>query len=180
MKSRDHPRVCGEHATSSLTPVSPSGSSPRMRGALGLPIGELPRGGIIPAYAGSTLSICVRGKSYRDHPRVCGEHLAMASLKISLRGSSPRMRGALQAHAPWLPAKGIIPAYAGSTRREYQCLNRRQDHPRVCGEHPDDKSKQRAEQGSSPRMRGALRFISMSLGYARIIPAYAGSTSYSY
>ena len=51
----DHPRVCGEHTTLRRTPVSPSGSSPRMRGALAILPRSLPLFGIIPAYAGSTL-----------------------------------------------------------------------------------------------------------------------------
>ena len=55
-KTRDHPRVCGEHIKVYNGLDSRTGSSPRMRGA---PTG---RSGywtttirIIPAYAGSTL-----------------------------------------------------------------------------------------------------------------------------
>ena len=219
-KSRDHPRVCGEHrvlvlrkrprrgiipayagSTSTSRPSMSlvTGSSPRMRGALAsvpasnpchwdhprvcgeharLPGGPHGVEGIIPAYAGSTQSLCesstvIVGSSPRmrgaprpgvklwtrnwDHPRVCGEHkpkLSCPLLKL-----------------------GIIPAYAGSTRKlarsEYMrggssprmrgapsptpvVLDPTRDHPRVCGEH-----------------RSRLRTTRCR---ARIIPAYAGST----
>ena len=71
--------------------------------------------GIIPAYAGSTR----HGQRYSsqgwDHPRVCGEHyMPLAPAQTSM-GSSPRMRGAQHLCRLHLFAKGIIPAYAGST-----------------------------------------------------------------
>ena len=50
------------------------GSSPRMRGALLIPIGERYGIGIIPAYAGSTVVLYEADGYTRDHPRVCGEH----------------------------------------------------------------------------------------------------------
>ena len=51
---RDHPRMCGEHFTTTGSPYCSSGSSPHVRGA---PTGDLlgvTIGGIIPACAGST------------------------------------------------------------------------------------------------------------------------------
>ena len=52
---RDHPRVCGEHPSSSFEISMPSGSSPRVRGTL-LADGErIGVHGIIPACAGNTL-----------------------------------------------------------------------------------------------------------------------------
>ena len=52
----------------------PRGSSPHTRGA---PVVGWPgwsRGGIIPAYAGSTVAGCFAAKVERDHPRIRGEH----------------------------------------------------------------------------------------------------------
>ena len=71
-------------------------------------------------------------------------------------GSSPHTRGA-QVRAE-LPAerRGIIPAYAGSTRVGVSWTDRRRDHPRIRGEH------------RSPRKCAS--------SCPRIIPAYAGST----
>ena len=72
--SWDHPRVCGEHALMKLSSQLRMGSSPRMRGTLIQPVLRPPSAGIIPAYAGNT-EPCPRKKpTYRDHPRVCGEH----------------------------------------------------------------------------------------------------------
>ena len=50
----DHPRGCGEHYMDDLSDMVPAGSSPRMRGALGLSVFVLLGFGIIPADAGST------------------------------------------------------------------------------------------------------------------------------
>ena len=50
------------------------------------------------------------------------------------------------------------------------------NHPRVCGEHIDQRSGSFFGRGSSPRMRGALHgHIEVLMG-SGIIPAYAGST----
>ena len=53
--SRDHPRGCGEHCLPYAGDQTMMGSSPRMRGALGIDIPGSLRGRIIPADAGSTL-----------------------------------------------------------------------------------------------------------------------------
>ena len=92
--SRDHPRVCGEHLILALHRPCPLGSSPRMRGARV----DVKRGGqrvgIIPAYAGSTRTVSGPTSTARDHPRVCGEHMAVYDELTIRSGSSPRMRGA--------------------------------------------------------------------------------------
>ena len=71
---QDHPRVCGEHITVVRHRRLPSGSSPRMRGALSEFGRKIVGGRIIPAYAGSTACPHQAGGPSRDHPRVCGEH----------------------------------------------------------------------------------------------------------
>ncbi len=153
---RDHPRVCGEHASSVAHDSVSFGSSPRMRGA---PLCVRERQvvhGIIPAYAGSTKMLLTFTTPPRDHPRVCGEHLR-ARLKPSCRvGSSPRMRGAPN------------PVSASDLRVR--------DHPRVCGEHTTGDQGAYRQWGSSPRMRGAPHALAGKGPRAGIIPAYAGST----
>ena len=52
--TRDHPRVCGEHAAAFGTKEINPGSSPRMRGTPYIAGCERADGGIIPAYAGNT------------------------------------------------------------------------------------------------------------------------------
>ena len=132
---RDHPRVCGEHGRFPWQHAHPQGSSPRMRGAPVVPgrIGD--NVWIIPAYAGSTLSLSVSAELTTDHPRVCGEHLGTFHRGDAGGGSSPRMRGApIRIYVPETYG-GIIPAYAGSTIMKALRKQAERDHPRVCGEH---------------------------------------------
>ena len=131
---------------------------------------------IIPAYAGSTLAINRYHTVLQDHPRVCGEHAPSLLYAADDVGSSPRMRGAPGKTIVMTAWLGIIPAYAGSTGFCHCKGNSRRDHPRVCGEHRELRINITCSLGSSPRMRGALRFILLSCMIGGIIPAYAGST----
>ena len=54
---RDHPRVCGEHGNIELIEIVHLGSSPRMRGTLTTGLDTRGLTGIIPAYAGNTVSV---------------------------------------------------------------------------------------------------------------------------
>ena len=72
-------------------------------------------GRIIPADAGSTSSKNSLVLVERDHPRGCGEHLALV---IGGRHS-----------------QRIIPADAGSTAMGSAAQSASGDHPRGCGEH---------------------------------------------
>ena len=74
------------------------------------------------------------------------------------------------------PVRGIIPAYAGNTRRPYECPARQTDHPRVCGEHHFWSMVARSYEGSSPRMRGTHHADMDGRAITGIIPAYAGNT----
>ena len=154
-----------------------AGSSPHTRGAR--PVQSQPRGRarIIPAYAGSTpIGVDPRRRS-PDHPRIRGEHSTYKIGTLKATGSSPHTRG-----APFLPAVrpsdvGIIPAYAGSTRRNAISSYSRRDHPRIRGEHEKVFVTDPVDGGSSPHTRGAHQ---NRRGLARqrgIIPAYAGSTT---
>ena len=116
---RDHPRVCGEHRIVRVRVTAISGSSPRMRGT---PVCSTctPRNtGIIPAYAGNTRALPIAGASDWDHPRVCGEHITTLPVRMPAAGSSPRMRGTRGATLVGSGCRGIIPAYAGNTLRDY-------------------------------------------------------------
>ena len=94
----DHPRMCGEHFKDGKATAEDVGSSPHVRGAhldRRLPRRE---SGIIPACAGSTLSLSTTQALRWDHPRMCGEHW--------FGGHWFRCHGL---------SLGIIPACAGST-----------------------------------------------------------------
>ena len=111
----DHPRACGEHPIACCASVIVVGSSPRLRGTLGVVGAHLRFLGIIPALAGNTRLYARCFYRCRDHPRACGEHMSKFGLPVRLRGSSPRLRGTLLLGQPSARADGIIPALAGNT-----------------------------------------------------------------
>ena len=153
-----------------------AGSSPHTRGAP--PVGVNPNGdvGIIPAYAGSTVTYTLNASSSRDHPRIRGEHYGKVySVKWEL-GSSPHTRGALLLASALIQQKGIIPAYAGNTTLIWLYIIDFRDHPRIRGEHRSRVTGLRSNQGSSPHTRGAPSLARPSALVLGIIPAYAGST----
>ena len=81
---------------------------------------------------------------------------------------------------PLFDLEGIIPAYAGSTRKENPGVIRGPDHPRIRGEHVDLGDTGIIRVGSSPHTRGAPWTNPTGSARSRIIPAYAGSTSRAY
>ena len=96
LQTKDHPRGCGEHGLAWRVLDAQYGSSLRMRGALSI-LKILRRNRrIIPADAGSTISVPLSIFGKKDHPRGCGEHHGQPDAFDSRAGSSPRMRGALQ------------------------------------------------------------------------------------
>ena len=90
----DHPRMCGEHHPSADRESYRAGSSPHVRGARHGRFDVLQHSGIIPACAGSTCPTVRQCAPPRDHPRMCGEHLTLAGMKVVVQGSSPHVRGA--------------------------------------------------------------------------------------
>ncbi len=176
---------------------SPSGSSPRWRGA------QLPRAdgdaaaGLIPAVAGSTSGPARGRSSWRAHPRGGGEHpqgeVARASGPGSSprwrergsvcagpngwTGSSPRWRGARHHRRHVRDRTGLIPAVAGSTTIPRRLLELRRAHPRGGGEHWRGSNCPRRWVGSSPRWRGAQHHRPVGVQPPGLIPAVAGSTT---
>ena len=172
----DHPRVCGEQRGPSRYPFRPSGSSPRVRGAVSHAVTPPLHGGIIPARAGSRGQPVFDRVGVRDHPRACGEQSMSVFIPSIKVGSSPRVRGAVAALAVHDAVDGIIPARAGSSQpysMSCRCLG---DHPRVCGEQLMDEIKLKPCPGSSPRARGAVNGAYGARCHVGIIPARAGSS----
>ena len=153
------------------------GSSPRMRGTLFLAGVDGDDLGIIPAYAGNTISSSAYPAWCQDHPRVCGEHLDPACGGRMFWGSSPRMRGTPSGIQTLGTTVRIIPAYAGNTSIEHRKRRWNWDHPRVCGEHHENRRISAPRLGSSPRMRGTQDLRARVGINSGIIPAYAGNTS---
>ena len=115
-RSEAHPRSCGENNTAEYATACQLGSSPLMRGKLrrGSQWADRPR--LIPAHAGKT---CTRRGSPSPcgvHPRSCGENSTdFLPWRIS-SGSSPLMRGKLDAFHLARHVVGLIPAHARKTR----------------------------------------------------------------
>ena len=70
----DHPRMRGEHGSYFILFYSVMGSSPHARGAPASIAARANVQGIIPACAGSTVTLREIFNQLRDHPRMRGEH----------------------------------------------------------------------------------------------------------
>ena len=106
---------------------------------------------------------------------MCGEQLIMISSFLTIPGSSPRVRGTVEADLSALRGEGIIPACAGNRpdREPSGFLGR--DHPRVCGEQMIVRNGSNLPMGSSPRVRGTVLGDSAKFESEGIIPACAGN-----
>ena len=196
--STDHPRACGELVARIASGDLFIGSSPRMRGTPCRGERLYRHRRIIPAHAGnsprrrygvgswSESSPRMRGTPWytapggrrvRIHPRACGELQCLVVDVENADGSSPRMRGTLlSAHGRERRVR-IIPAHAGNSWRRAVREAHPADHPRACGELPNEPSSHVHERGSSPRMRGTLVARHEHLAVIRIIPAHAGNSA---
>ena len=133
----DHPRSRGVYPPTARHTPRTTGSSPLARGLRLLTAAGTTALGIIPARAGFTGSLLVRGMGDPDHPRSRGVYADTVRLAMSTHGSSPLARGLRPAPRtrplgnPDHPrsrgvygdgrhsgcrATGIIPARAGFTR----------------------------------------------------------------
>ena len=70
---------------------------------------------VSPAYAGKRIASPVAFASAADHPRVCGEKIALSELPDEFPGSPPRMRGKELWIKTCFAHDGITPAYAGKS-----------------------------------------------------------------
>ena len=146
--------MCGENELLAIYTAQSSGSSPRVRGKHGSELhhGKLTR--LIPACAGKTVYTPRPVPPNRAHPRVCGENQQPASTNRQQAGSSPRVRGKLDAVAKKLEITGLIPACAGKTPFQIGPTDAEKAHPRVCGENAFSENALADGGGSSPRVRG--------------------------
>ena len=166
----------GEHRVKKQGGKPEKGSSPHARGALQRENVVEKQLGIIPACAGSTMTLGTPMVGVGDHPRMRGEHTACTAPSLTRGGSSPHARGALCPLCGWGTLPGIIPACAGSTSCRATTTSRRRDHPRMRGEHTKSGLSGMVLPGSSPHARGAQINATRRCGQNGIIPACAGST----
>ena len=106
---------------------------------------------------------------------MCGEQFVHSRLSYRILGSSPRVRGTGLTAPPQECLPRIIPACAGN-RSEYLLLHESErDHPRVCGEQSQPRTRRRSRRGSSPRVRGTASMLTVRSAEEGIIPACAGN-----
>ena len=173
---RDHPRMCGEHISVACKTHAGAGSSPHVRGTLAHYSASVPENGIIPACAGNTRRSMTSPLPWRDHPRMCGEHLFLLDLRVYGLGSSPHVRGTLLSLSSSIRTPGIIPACAGNTACTRGRVPLDGDHPRMCGEHFPLQRGASLAGGSSPHVRGTPTYTKSDIDGKGIIPACAGNT----
>ena len=151
---RDHPRTCGEKPMRLTPPTCITGSPPRMRGKVQIPLPICPATGITPACAGKSLMRSNATGTLEDHPRVCGEKQTDRRAIPTTAGSPPRVRGKAPTGSRPDGGKGITPACAGKSpfTKNFYCTVR--DHPRVCGEKCQVQFNHGFLLGSPPRVRG--------------------------
>ena len=134
---------------------------------------------ITPAHAGSTAHGRWPGTALSNHPRACGEHIALGHEGRKCVGSPPRMRGARSQPLVEVSHRRTTPAHAGSTLSARAPCRRGADHPpRMRGalELADSHPYLDTFPGSPPRMRGAHQDHGDPVEGCRITPAHAGST----
>ena len=175
--SSDHPRSCGANLTEEPFVISPSGSSPLVRGQLRDSWKDYAAARIIPARAGPTWSVRRCRCARPDHPRSCGANSSSFFGLFVWCGSSPLVRGQQRLHERAGLFFRIIPARAGPTAPCVAAPRARADHPRSCGDNGLGGEKTGRGVGSSPLVRGQRGELQNPVRLLRIIPARAGPTS---
>ena len=168
--------MCGEYYQSALLFSKRIGSPPRVRGILNMTTGSSMRTGITPACAGNTRRYRQQSSRPQDHPRVCGEYVALHLVNDTQPGSPPRVRGILNCPSGPSIGRRITPACAGNTSLTVTSLKTPRDHPRVCGEYIFASRPRKTQGGSPPRVRGIPLYEPSDDSYGGITPACAGNT----
>ena len=131
---------------------------------------------ITPAHAGKS-NFWHRPKILqKDHPRTCGEKVALKANEVYAKGSPPHMRGKGDATGCCMDATGITPAHAGKSLEHFREPAFERDHPRTCGEKCAALEESINEKGSPPHMRGKAFRARPLCRMSRITPAHAGKS----
>jgi hypothetical protein len=171
-----HPRLRGEHPTTTPSPATPSDSPPLARGAPTVSPSTVLARGLTPACAGSTLTAAVLPDARETHPRLRGEHARASSRGGTTRDSPPLARGARVVALAGDVVLGLTPACAGSTSPSATPPTASRTHPRLRGEHVAPASRDRLRTDSPPLARGAPALGDGWRSVYGLTPACAGST----
>ena len=107
---------------------------------------------------------------------MCGEHPSNACQAATNAGSSPRVWGALARVFDFVRKVRLIPTCVGSTLPGEAGIANAPAHPHVCGEHRQRRRVEAMNDGSSPRVWGALLSEMGEVYGVRLIPTCVGST----
>ena len=107
--------MCGEKLRQTFPSLPTLGSPPHVRGKGFLYFAHEMLEGITPACAGKRIFLISHSSEYEDHPRMCGEKVALPVLAICCRGSPPHVRGKVQNVQSETKKTGITPACAGKS-----------------------------------------------------------------
>ena len=129
-----HPRMCGERLWSSPIFGDGDGSSPHVRGTLGIAGWLADECRFIPACAGNANHARNVIARRPVHPRMCGERNHLFHVSIHVHGSSPHVRGTLDMMDRCVLDIRFIPACAGNAAFAAASDSSSPVHPRMCGE----------------------------------------------
>ena len=118
---KDHPRRCGENMIPPCRLCVNTGSPPQVRGKRWKMGPEITGRRITPAGAGKTDFYKIRQKTFKDHPRRCGENTLRAALYEFPPGSPPQVRGKPFRNDNFRFMLRITPAGAGKTETYTFC-----------------------------------------------------------
>ena len=166
--------MCGEKAVFDMCSCHSLGSPPHVRGKVACKVQAVCYEGITPACAGKRGCPHSGPGTTRDHPRVCGEKGFVSGWKNGPEGSPPHVRGKALCLPCLLPKHRITPACAGKRGQRVSAGNRKQDHPRMCGEKCAYLYAPVFAVGSPPHVRGKVDEEVCNKLRLGITPACAG------
>ena len=152
--------------------------SPLEQGLYGPVVATCPKGGSIPAPAGSAVFGFNWVGVHRVHPRTCGVRVGMPKSIASFPGSPPCQRGPPEEIPGRVGIVRFIPAPAGSAWASSLRVPGWRVHPRACGVRVDPRDPKGRTYGSSPSARGSRKGEGDPILLERFIPAPAGFALY--
>ena len=119
----------------------------------------------------------IKSGKHPVHPHACGEHVwVYLGLKPG-DGSSPRMWGTRGFYRSLISIQRFIPTHVGNTPSIQSLQSKLSVHPHACGEHTHFTHVFTKYFGSSPRMWGTLKPLTLGRGPRRFIPTHVGNTT---
>ena len=151
------------------------GSSPRVWGQADIHYLLCSGYRIIPTRVGT--SVCCRRiiACVWDHPHACGDKRPNPARLRCLIGSSPRVWGQEKLTLMKVLRLRIIPTRVGTRIILLTAATSKQDHPHACGDKIIASFSFCSMLGSSPRVWGQGKVVTLTAAHLRIIPTRVGT-----